>query len=684
MTYFNGYIVLFFFVGQVEAWRIMMALKSGLLAESTWAIDTLNILLFDDSTISYFNLSHLPGLLEVLLEHFRRCLIQMFGEVFEEGERGMCDQYNESFDSINSDKDEDILHENGANVKVEGVFTDFTNVTRKGKIVKIEETDDLGPSDPKRWDVYSGYSCKFGHWQLGGGDTSIHILPLFGSKDENEKSKKLFLRKPMELKEEFLEVENCDENENKLVDSKDDLKAEIVSESNECHCEKTDLKMEQTYDTEISNKVLVKKEPIDGSPCIQNSKIKDEVEEGRSNGCDGGNELDDGEHVKEENTEESQSEEKIKEEVDIKSVPELNNTSENIQRSSSNKRKITDLEDESYQKDEHPLNTACYSQDELGRKCVCLSNIFRSLSCVPGNTTEISRHAGLMFTLGKILTLHHYHLPRNTTRRKFDRDDSELEELTDSHLIQSEEEWWWQYLTLIRENILVIFANISSHLELAIYPEEICLPILDGLLHWAVCPAACATDPFPSSLSSVLSPQRLVFEAMSKLCIHESNVDLLLATPPYNRIVTLLGNLIKALANKSEPVIMEFAIVLLAELVQGDSSAARAIAMQHPSVSLLLDFLEMAEHKAMQVANMHGITMLRDNPEMMGTSLDMLRRAANILLHMAMVPENRHVFSHHQQRLLSLVMSQILDQYVAQILSDVLFYCFRDDDSNFS
>jgi hypothetical protein len=31
----------------------------------------------------------------------------------EEGERGMCDQYNESFDSINSDKDEDILHENG-------------------------------------------------------------------------------------------------------------------------------------------------------------------------------------------------------------------------------------------------------------------------------------------------------------------------------------------------------------------------------------------------------------------------------------------------------------------------------------------------------------------------------------------------------------------------------------------
>ena len=34
----------------------MMSLKSGLLAESTWALDTINILLYDDSTISTFSL----------------------------------------------------------------------------------------------------------------------------------------------------------------------------------------------------------------------------------------------------------------------------------------------------------------------------------------------------------------------------------------------------------------------------------------------------------------------------------------------------------------------------------------------------------------------------------------------------------------------------------------------------
>ena len=35
----------------------MMSLKSGLLAESTWALDTINILLYDDNTVSSFSLT---------------------------------------------------------------------------------------------------------------------------------------------------------------------------------------------------------------------------------------------------------------------------------------------------------------------------------------------------------------------------------------------------------------------------------------------------------------------------------------------------------------------------------------------------------------------------------------------------------------------------------------------------
>jgi len=34
-----------------------MSLKSGLLAESTWALDTINILLYDDNSVSTFELN---------------------------------------------------------------------------------------------------------------------------------------------------------------------------------------------------------------------------------------------------------------------------------------------------------------------------------------------------------------------------------------------------------------------------------------------------------------------------------------------------------------------------------------------------------------------------------------------------------------------------------------------------
>merc|ERR1719150_555281 len=40
-------------VQPVDGWKLVLALKSGLLMESTWALDVINILLFDDYTVSY-------------------------------------------------------------------------------------------------------------------------------------------------------------------------------------------------------------------------------------------------------------------------------------------------------------------------------------------------------------------------------------------------------------------------------------------------------------------------------------------------------------------------------------------------------------------------------------------------------------------------------------------------------
>merc|ERR1712213_164068 len=100
---------------------------------------------------------------------------------------------------------------------------------------------------------------------------------------------------------------------------------------------------------------------------------------------------------------------------------------------------------------------------------------------------------------------------------------------------------------------------------------------------------------------------------------------------------------------------------------------ARTIALQDTTVSLLIGFIEQAESNALIVAQQHGVNALRDNPDSMGTSLDMMRRAASTLSNLSRHPDNIALFMRHEQRLLDLVMSQILDQGVASNLSHVLF-----------
>merc|ERR1711894_385858 len=114
-------------------------------------------------------------------------------------------------------------------------------------------------------------------------------------------------------------------------------------------------------------------------------------------------------------------------------------------------------------------------------------------------------------------------------------------------------------------------------------------------------------------------------------------------------------------------------INLLYYLSAVDSGVARTIATSDLTIGLLLGFIEQAEQNAMVVAQQHGVNALRDNPDSMGTSLDMLRRAASTLGNLSKHPDNVPLFLRQEQRLLALVMSQILDQGVASILSNVLY-----------
>lgn len=366
----------------------------------------------------------------------------------------------------------------------------------------------------------------------------------------------------------------------------------------------------------------------------------------------------------------------------VKSTAEFKENSPRLRGSLSSRKRFLceDLEDEAYCFDQPALCVMNDSQEMLSRRCVCVSTIIRNLSFVPGNDLIISKNPGVLVLLGRLLLLHHEHKPAKNAYHKYEKEvDANTSWKESCTSLKDKQEWWWSTLNVLRDNTLVILSNISGHLDLSPFPEEVSLPILDGLLHWVVCPSSYAQDPLPSrSPSSVLSPQRLCLETLCKLSVLSNNVDLMIATPPWSRIENLLSLLTKSLSSGQDQIMREFALILLSNISQADSVAARTIAEQSCCISYLIAFIEEAEANAFQIASSQGTKKLRDKPELMGTTPGMVQRAANTLKNLALVPENRGLFMRYQPQLLNLVMSQVMDQELAAVIADVLFYCSDD------
>lgn len=304
------------------------------------------------------------------------------------------------------------------------------------------------------------------------------------------------------------------------------------------------------------------------------------------------------------------------------------------------------------------------------KRCVCISNIVRSLSFVAGNDAVLSQCPGLVLILSRLLLLHHHHSRRKRMPPTYRREEEE------PGLACSRDEWWWDCLAALRENTLVTLANISGKLDLSLYPETICLPVLDGLLHWVVCPSAEAQDPFSSAGSSSLTPQRLVLECLCKLSIQDSNVDLLLATPPFSRQQKLFSTLVRLVGERKSQVCREMAVATLSNLAQGDPTAARAIALQKGSVGTLIGFLEDSVAMAQYQQNPHA-SLLHASVPPEPPSVNMMCRAAKALLAMARVEENRAEFVLFESRLLDISLSAALGSAVSAIMCEVLFKISR-------
>lgn len=736
-------------IGQTDMWRIFMCLQSGLLAESTWALDVLNILLFDDSAIQYFGLVHLPGLLNLLLDHFQKSLGDMFdgkkvapmtttttpkaisnrkerkalaatpektngtAPTDEEAEDGLLfgadgvegvhgadgDDYD---DGEEDDVDDEASVDLGQVTKIPNpaerllVLTSTTNYTmqsRKGLPVKIKEADeDIFVLDSNRnWDNHSNAlyqlnaSVGSDPWTYGHSDPQpyAHLISSFkgefvnipfaryiksscrkrkasdnGASGDSDKSKTQTQTNVNSPTSSSVKNINIDKDEGEAQDECATIpKAESIDD--------VEVPEKTTEDVPADKNAPSKKEqsPEIDSDCREVDMELEKIPNGpQSIDASSNDKYDKTAIIEVKSTELS--------EFDLKST--VHDPAETLKR-----RRICDFEDECYARDEASLYLISENQDTVARRCISISNILRNLTFVPGNELVFANSEAFLAVLGKILLLHHKHPVRTQSIRNYDReDDTDFSDSCSS--LQGEAEWWWDYLIQLRENMMVAIANIAGHMQLSKYDECITRPCLDGLLHWAICPSAHGQDPFPScSAHSALSPQRLALEALCKICVTDANVDLVIATPPFSRLENLCSVLTRHLCRNEDQVLREFSVNLLHYLAAADSAMARTVAMQSPCISYLVAFIEQAEQTALGVANQHGINYLRENPDSMGTSLDMLRRTAGTLLHLAKHPDNRPLFLQQEQRLLGLVMSHILDQQVALIISRVLFQVSR-------
>lgn len=713
-----------------------MCLQSGLLSESTWALDVLNILLFDDSAIQYFGLVHLPGLLNLLLDHFQKSLGDMFDSKKattttttitmttttttslptpkaisarkerkalaaapgktngiavsdEEADDGLLLSAEGDDDDVEVDAEQTV--DLGQVTKTPNpaerllVLTSTTNYTmqsRKGLPVKIKEADDdIFVLDSNRnWDNHSNAvyqlnaSVGSDPWTYGHSEPQpyAHLISPFKGEFVNIPFAKYIKSSNRKRKASHDGASGDGDNSrtqtqiNIISPTSSSLKEE---DKDKAEAQEENVTKPTTADAKVAEKVddnvPSKKEQ---SPEIDSDCREVDMELERIPNGPQSNDASSNDKCAKTSVADPKSNELSQ--FDLKST--VHDPAETLKR-----RRISDFEDECYARDEASLYLISENQDTVARRCISISNILRNLTFVPGNELVFANSETFLAILGKILLLHHKHPVRTQSIRNYDReDDTDFSDSCSS--LQGEAEWWWDYLIQLRENMMVAIANIAGHMQLSKYDECITRPCLDGLLHWAICPSAHGQDPFPScSTHSALSPQRLALEALCKICVTDANVDLVIATPPFSRLENLCSVLTRHLCRNEDQVLREFSVNLLHYLAAADSAMARTVAMQSPCISYLVAFIEQAEQTALGVANQHGINYLRDNPDSMGTSLDMLRRTAGTLLHLAKHPDNRPLFLQQEQRLLGLVMSHILDQQVALIISRVLFQVSR-------
>ncbi|KAL3111348.1 hypothetical protein niasHT_019578 [Heterodera trifolii] len=237
------------------------------------------------------------------------------------------------------------------------------------------------------------------------------------------------------------------------------------------------------------------------------------------------------------------------------------------------------------------------------------------------------------------------------------------------------QKWLLQVANQLRDDAFVIMAQLSAHLDLFDLDSAISWPIFDALLHWSVSSDLQARDPLPPF--GVISPRHYAFEILCKMSVLERNVDLLVSTGPWPRLEAFVRLLCAQICE--EPPVREFAIVILNAVCAVSEPACFVAAVETPLLEHLVSFLEAADANMTQIVQQQGMHALRENPEIIGTSVGMLRRATTIMVQIAKHEQCRRHFRRLQHRLLQFTVSHFMDLRVAAMVANILFEIQRGD-----
>lgn len=650
-----------------------MSLKSGLLSETTWALDTLTILLCDNTTVGFFRLAHLPGLLDTIIEHFRRNLINVFGILVDsEVDVGVPERF---VYGSKIDDNKAYLEQLPGFLGAEENFSALI----AGDCLEDEES--------------SSFCSGLTVWADGGGDTTIHVQTHFETDDGFYEGRVARSKRKCENEvtadDELCSSEGAATNDLR-EDCPKDSPATCADDEAGVHTngESTGDEPDPREVSDSSGKVDVVYNSVafsefsaTSNDAVSNSgknAVCRKNKDGMTN-CDVRKEIccngEDGVVSEKRDSDCTQSKlkaasededlsavliKKLKADLDL----DLDSVCEEVEDvvSSSQSFKLeraTSPELECELKQEFPLSTVSWSQVSATRCCVCVSNIIRSLSFVPGNDVEMARHPSLLFILGKLLLLHH--LQRRKGRRLSEQDGQ----------YNDGQYWWYDCLETVRENALVTIANIAGYLDLSVLTDAVSCPLLDGLLHWLVCQSAAAVDTIPTAADTIaLSPKHLVLETLAKMSVLETNVDFILMSPDKARLAKVYKYLIKLFSDKTNEVTREFALVLLSSLTQADEAISNSC-YEKKLITVLVGFLEDAKDTVEGMAA-RGLHMGLFHEDDMRVSMGMLRRAAGLLACIARRTNSPHLIP-YQERILALSMSRVLDLEVQSCLSNVLY-----------